>query len=49
MSKRKLDKIDGHDPWEIEVAHWIMNFNLDPVDARAYVIVIGCIKATFAR
>jgi hypothetical protein len=39
MSERKLNKIDGHDPWEIEVAHWVENFKLDPIDARALTVI----------
>src|SRR5262249_32661140 len=39
MSKRKLDKIDGHDPWKVEVAYWIEHFKLDPIDARALTVI----------
>ena len=37
--KRKHSKIDGHDPWEIEVAHWVENFKLEPIDARALTVI----------
>jgi hypothetical protein len=37
--KRKLNKIDGHDPWEVEVAYYINVCQLDPVDARAWTII----------
>ena len=47
MTKRKLDKIDGREPWEVEVARWVVNFNLDPVDARAYVICQWMYKGDF--
>jgi hypothetical protein len=36
--KRKLDKIDGHDPWEIEVAYLVEHLKVDLIDARAIVI-----------
>jgi hypothetical protein len=39
MSKRKLDKIDGHDPWEVEVAYCINELKVEPIDARAIVII----------
>jgi hypothetical protein len=39
MSKRKADKIDGHDPWEVEVAYWVEHFNLEPIDARALTVI----------
>jgi hypothetical protein len=39
MSKRKLDQIDGYDPWEIEVAYLVEHLELDPVDALAIVVI----------
>jgi len=37
--KRNLDKIDGIDPWKVEVAYWIKRFNLKPIDARALTVI----------
>jgi hypothetical protein len=39
MSKRKLDQIDGHEPWEIEVAYCVSKLEIEPIDARAIVII----------
>ena len=39
MAKRKQDQIDGHDPWEIEIAYCVNKLEMEPIDARAYVIV----------
>ena len=39
MTKRKLDKIDGHEPWDIEVAYLIEHLEVDPVDACAIVVI----------
>lgn len=39
MSKRKLNKVDGHDPWEIEVAYFAEHLKVEPIDARAIVVV----------
>ena len=36
MSKRKLDKIDGHEPWEVEAAALAEHLKLDPDQARAH-------------
>ena len=33
MTKRKQDHIDGHDPWEIQIAYWIAKGH-DPDKAR---------------
>jgi len=37
--KRKLDKISGHDPWEIEVAALAEHLKLKPDDARDIVAI----------
>jgi len=39
MAKRKQDHIDGHDPWEIEIAYMVEHLELDPTDARAWVVI----------
>jgi hypothetical protein len=39
MSKPKLDQIDGHDPWEIEVAYLVEHLKVDAIDARAIVVI----------
>jgi hypothetical protein len=39
MSKRKLDKIDGRDPWDIEVAYLVEHLKVEPIDARAIVVI----------
>jgi hypothetical protein len=39
MSKRKLDQIDGHEPWEIEVAYLVEQLKVEPIDARAMVVI----------
>jgi hypothetical protein len=39
MSKRKHDKIDGHDPWEIEAEALAEHFKFDPDQARDVVVV----------
>jgi hypothetical protein len=39
MTKRKLDKIDGHEPWEVEVAYLVEHLKVDLIDARAMVVI----------
>jgi hypothetical protein len=39
MSKRKLDQIDGHDPWEIEANGLAKHLKLDPDQARDVVVI----------
>jgi hypothetical protein len=46
--KRKSDKIDGHEPWEVEVAHWVENFKLDPIDARTLTVIRWMLNGNLA-
>jgi len=39
MSKRKLDQISGHDPWEIEAAALAEHLKLDQAAARDHVVI----------
>jgi hypothetical protein len=39
MTKRKLDKIDGHDPWEVEVAALAEHLKLERTTARDIVAI----------
>ena len=39
MSKRKHDKIDGHEPWEVEVAALAEQLKLDRATARDIVVI----------
>src|SRR6516165_5699454 len=39
MSKRKLDQISGHDPWEIEAAALAEHLKLDQATARDVVVI----------
>ena len=39
MSERKLNKIDGHDPWEIEAEALAEHFKFDPDQARDIVAI----------
>jgi hypothetical protein len=39
MTKRKLDKIDGHEPWEVEAAGLAEHLKLDLADARDIVAI----------
>ena len=39
MTKRKLDQIDGHEPWEVEAAALAEHLKLDPDEARDVVVI----------
>jgi hypothetical protein len=39
MSKRKLDQIDGHDPWEVEAEALAEHLKLDPDQASDVVVI----------
>ena len=39
MRKRKLDKIAGHNLWDLEVENWINHCGLHPDDARMWTIL----------
>jgi hypothetical protein len=39
MTKRKLDQIDGHEPWEVEAAGLAEHLELDPDYARNVVVI----------
>src|SRR6516164_11096072 len=39
MTKRKLDQIDGHEPWEVEAAALAEHLKLDQAAARDHVVI----------
>ena len=39
MTKRKLDKIDGQEPWEVEAGGLVEHFKFDQATARDVVVI----------